>query len=170
ALQAIAHESRERVRGGHAEAAAGSGRSAGRVESTAAPAAPPSAAAPAPAGPAGAPASGAPGSPTAGPPAPRSAGARPARAGAAAEERGDGLRGGALARTRDVASRPDRLGGEERLQEPIPQRGFLRRAGREIRGRHEGAVVDGRDGDMGDAGGGQLVAGEGLVARGPGVP
>ena len=46
---------------------------------------------------------------------------------------------------------------------------LLRRGRGDVRGRDERAVVDGRDGDMGDAGGRQLVAGEGLVAGGPRV-
>ncbi len=120
ALQPIAHQAGEGVRGGHAEAAA-RGLSAGRGESAAAPAAASTVAAGPPAAPAGAATPGAAAS-TAGSPSARAAGPGSTRAGPSTEQGGDGLRRGALARPRAVAPRPDGLRGQQRLQQAVEER------------------------------------------------
>jgi len=100
--------------------------------------------------------------------APGSTRAGPARPRAAAEERGDGLRRIALAREGHPAAE-HRLTGEQRLEEPIPERSIAAAGLVQVGGRDQRAVVDGRDVDVDDAGRAQLLDGQGPVPGGAGV-
>jgi hypothetical protein len=74
-----------------------------------------------------------------------------------------------LAGNRRPAPGRDRLIGQQRLEQSVPERALLGLGGGDVRRRDEAAVVDGGDRDVGDPGRLQLIGGERAVTGRTGV-